>query len=82
MKVPGPATFQPEQYRRHFTPKQIREHLEEVLEIVEQLDPPMDLRASVFGVAQAMCSSMESKDAATAQARAALGLADGLGVRG
>lgn len=85
MGVPGPAVFQPEQYRRNFAPQHIIGHLREVLAIVEELeaDPgiPMDLRVSVFNVVQAMTSSMESKAAAEEARRALVGL-DGAGVAG
>lgn len=78
MGVPGPAVFQPEQYRRNFSPQHIIGHVREVLGIIEELekDPgiPMDLRVSVFNVVQAMTSSMESKDAARQRAAAMLGL--------
>jgi hypothetical protein len=34
--------------RQHNTPEQIREYLREALDVVDELDPPDDLRVSAF----------------------------------
>jgi len=54
--------FDPDEYVRGFSDAQIAAHLRGVLAIVEELDPPMDLRVHVFGVAQAMRGAMEPRN--------------------
>ena len=52
------ALFDPARFRPQFSDVHILGHLTKVLRLVEELDPPSDLRVHVFGVVQAMCSAM------------------------
>lgn len=52
------ALFEPARFRPQFSDAHIVGHLSKVLRLVDELDPPADLRLAVFGVVQAMCSSM------------------------
>ncbi len=53
--------FKPGDYIRGFSDAHIVEHLKGVLEIVDDVDPPMDLRLIVFQVAQQMRATMEPR---------------------
>lgn len=52
------AMFDPRRFKPQFSDQHITDHLRRVLDLVDELDPPEDLRVHVFGVAQAMCSAM------------------------
>ena len=58
----GLAVFDPSRFRPQFSDDHIVGHLRRVLRLVEELDPPADLRVHVFSVAQAMCSAMSPLD--------------------
>lgn len=68
----GEPTFDPSRFRPAFTRELIVEHLRDVVGIVEEIDPPADLRLAVFGVAQAMWSSMQPVDTAVEVANGAM----------
>lgn len=54
----GEPLFDPSRFRPQFSDDHILSHLRRVLRLVDELDPPADLRVHAFGVVQAMCSSM------------------------
>lgn len=55
----GDPVFRPEKYVRGFTRAQIVQHLRATVEIVEDVNPPEDLRVAVFNVAQQLEASMQ-----------------------
>ena len=60
--------FNPEEYVKGFSREQIVDHLREVISIVTDLDPPLDLRDQVFGVAQAMHATMQKRESPVTKA--------------
>jgi hypothetical protein len=54
----GEALFDPSRFAPQFSDAQIVGHMERTLRLLEEIDPPEDMRVHVFGVVQAMCSSM------------------------
>ncbi len=60
--------FHPAEYIRGFSDVQIVEHLEAVCKLVEEIDPPADLRLICFQVAQQMRATMEPRTASKIQA--------------
>lgn len=64
MEALGQPVFRPQDYRRGFSREQIVEHLKAVCEMVDEIDPPSDLRIAVFNVAQQMESAMQPLTAA------------------
>lgn len=59
MEALGKPVFRPQDFRRGFSRETIVEHLKAVCEMVDEIDPPADLRVAVFGVVQAMESAMQ-----------------------
>lgn len=58
---PGPA-FDPDKWTRGFSREQIIAHFREVIDIVEELDPPADLREQTFQLVQVMVNALEPVD--------------------
>jgi Flp pilus assembly CpaE family ATPase len=54
----GEALFDPSRFAPQFSDVQIVSHMERTLRLLDEIDPPEDMRVHVFGVVQAMCSSM------------------------
>jgi hypothetical protein len=58
----GDVVFDPSRFRPQFSDQHIRSHLGRVLRLLEELDPPEDMRVHCFGVIQAMCAGMQPLD--------------------
>lgn len=53
------SVFDPSRFRPQFSDEHTIAHLKHVLRLVEEIDPPDDLRVHVFGVVQAMAAGMQ-----------------------
>jgi hypothetical protein len=61
------AVFDPARFIPQFSDVHIVGHLTRVVRLVEELDPPADLRTHVFNVVQAMCSAMSPVEGSTVE---------------